>query len=253
MAYYRRTASEGDLYHVFARGTGRRIIFEDGVDRAEFVRRLEVLLQQTPGRLHAWCLMGNHFHLVANMRLEHLAKFMERLNGGYARYFNARHGRTGHLFEGRFGSEPIVSDSQLLAAVRYVHRNPIGPGLSKTCDYQWSSYREYIGMPRFTETGRVLEMSGGLTAFVGFHGRDGDDRFLDVSERRAERRRLTQDEALMRARGILGDLTFEALPGLPKDERDKCLWTLSRAGLSIRQMELVTGVGRGAIQRAIAR
>ena len=240
------------MYHVFARGTGRRVIFEDDADREEFVRRLGMLLQQARGDLHAWCLMGNHYHIVASMQIEQLSMFMKRLNGGYARFFNERHGRTGHLFEARYGSEPITSDAQLLLAVRYVHRNPVEAGLSATCDYPWSSYREYLGTPRFTETSFVLGMYDGETDFAKFHEQKGGEAFLDVSDQRSVARAVTQDEVLARAKSVLGENAFEALPGLPKSERDEHLRRLSQAGLSIRQMELATGVSRGIIQRAVS-
>ena len=241
------------MYHVFARGTGYRVIFEDDSDRCEFCRRLGMLIQNVPGSLIAWCLMGNHFHLIVNMRIDVLSRFMKRLNGGYARCFNERHGRVGHLFEGRFGSEAISSDSQLLAAVRYVHRNPIAPGLSKTCDYQWSSYGEYTGVPCIVQPGLILGMCGGVDSFIEFHAYDGKDRFLDTPDGAcAIRRRLSQDEAIAYAKSIIGEERFENLPGFPRGERDKYLQELSQAGLSIRQIELVTGVSRGVVHRAVS-
>ena len=238
--YSKRVRSEGDIYHVFGRGTGCRVIFEDDDDRQEFCRRMSVLLGETRGEIFAWCLMGNHFHLIAHMPIEELARFMKRLNGGYARFFNERHGRVGHLFEGRFGSEPLKSDSQLLCAVRYVHRNPIKPGLSETCDY------------RIASTDGVLEIMGGIDQFVSFHDLDNCDAFLDVRDGAApRRRRMTHDEAVALSKSLLGDEQFEGLPGLPKPQRDDCLRRLSDAGLPIRQIALVSGVGRGVVQRAV--
>ena len=77
MAYRRRGESEADLYHVFARGTGRRIIFEDDSDRAEYLRRMGAILPEIPGSLHAWCLMGNHVHFVVRMRMDALSMFVK--------------------------------------------------------------------------------------------------------------------------------------------------------------------------------
>jgi len=247
-----RERCEGDIYHVFARGTGRRIIFEDDADRAEFRRRLEKRLCDIDGDLYAWCLMGNHFHLVVRMEMEVLARFMRRLNGDYARWFNDRHGRSGHLLEARFGSEPVKDDRQLLAAVRYVHRNPIAPGLSQTCDYPWSSYGEYVNRVRIVDSYRVLSVTGGVDQFVSFHTCDGSEAFMDDIERGSSGKlRVTGDEAVAMAKYLLGEKLFESLPALPKPERDRCIRELSKAGLSIRQISLTTGVGRGTVQRAV--
>ena len=253
MPHYKRRASETDLYHVFARGTGFRMIFEDDEDRLEFLRRLKKSLESTSGSLYAWCIMGNHFHLIVKMSLDDLSAFMKRLNGGYARFFNERHGRVGHLFEGRYGSEPIKTESQLLSAVRYVHQNPIKPGLSKTCIYPWSSYREYTEIPHITTTELILDMCGGPIPFAEFHAVENDDRFLDTpDESNAERQlRLTRNEALALAKSLLGESKFEELPALPRPDRDESLRMLHQAGLSIRQIELVTGVGKGIVQRAV--
>lgn len=260
MAYRKRIESEADLYHVFARGTGRRLIFEDDEDRAEYRRRMEVVLRETSGSLCAWCLMGNHVHLVAHMGIDALAAFMKRLNGGYARFFNGRHGRSGHLFEARFGSEPITSEEQLMAAVRYVHRNPLKPGLSETCDYEWSSYGEYIGVPRLVDTDFVLDLFGGLRFFLAFHEHDGDDSFLDAPEFAGEAdvaaaapKRMTEEEAVSLAKSLLGEERFERIAGLPREQRDGCLVLLRDNGMSIRQIELVTGVNRNAVWTACKR
>ena len=256
MAYRRRGESEADLYHVFARGTGRRIIFEDDSDRAEYLRRMGAILPEIPGSLHAWCLMGNHVHFVVRMRMDALSMFVKRLNGGYARFFNGRHGRSGHLFESRFGSEPIKSEAQLMAAVRYVHRNPVKPGLSITCDYPWSSFREYTGLPFLTDTLPVLELFGGLAAFLEFHQADAEDGFMDDVAGSAGGgavpipRRMTDDEAVSVAKSLVGEAVFEGITALPRAQRDACLATLRDGGLSIRQIELVTGINRNSIWAA---
>lgn len=95
----------------------------------------------------------------------------------------------------------------------------------------------------FSETGCALEISGGLTAFVRFHEQAGSNVFLDTSKRHAVQCRPMQDEALVLAKGLLGDETFETPPSLPKDERNAHLQTLLRNGLSTRLMTLVTGIG----------
>ena len=253
MEYQRRKRGEGDVYHVFSRGTGKRIIFEDDIDRREYCMRLQRLLSRVDGDVFAWCLMDNHVHLLLHMHIETIAELMKRLHGGYAQFFNGRHGRSGHLFEGRYGSEPIDGDPYLMAAVRYIHRNPIEPNLSHTCDYPWSSYREYLGTPGFTETAFVLDVFGSLEAFVAFHRTEGSDSFLDTDSyaRTPQPYKPALGEAAEKAKLLIGADTFENLPGLPRQERNARIRELHKAGFSIRQIELITGIGRGTVWRAL--
>lgn len=256
MADSRREQSEADLYHVYARGTGRRLIFEDDADRIQYCHRMSRIIDETQGSLYAWCLMGNHIHLVANMQIEILSAFMKRLNGGYSRYFNERHGRSGHLFESRFGSEPIKSDEQLLTVVRYVHRNPLKANMTDSCDYRWSSYKEYLSVPDIADTAFILELFNGLEAFKRYHEFDVADHFLGERDEPSNvdypqvRKRLTADEAVALSKSLLGEDTLIGIAGLPKEERDKCLAILKDAGLSIRMIELVTGINRNTVWAA---
>ena len=255
---YERKRSEGDIYHVYSRGTGRRIIFEDDDDRLEYCRRLAKLLNESDGELYAWCLMGNHVHLLLHGDIKVIGKLMQVLTGGYARWFNVRHGRSGHLYEARYGSQPICSDAQLMQAVRYIHRNPIGPKISKTCDYAWSSYREYLGFPYMTSTDFVMAVFGGRNEFVTFHekedspnGSPGSDwKFIDDTGSELRKTRMENDEAIDYAKELVGAEQFEMLPSLPKPERDRILAVLRESGMSIRQIAIITGVGKNIVAAA---
>jgi putative transposase len=90
------------IYHVTARGVDRSLIFHDDDDRRLFLRLLAESVDRFAWRCHAFCLMGNHYHLVVETLRAHLSRGLQRLNGLYAQQFNIRHGRTGHLFGGRF-------------------------------------------------------------------------------------------------------------------------------------------------------
>ena len=242
-----RRQSEADVYHVFARGVGRQIIFEDDVDRRLFLKVLGEFLSGHEGDLLAWVLMSNHFHLLFQMPLKVLSDCMMTLQRTYARHFNARHDRVGHLFQGRFGSQPITSDEQLMSVVRYIHRNPIKAGLSKTCDYKWSSYRSYLKQnAAVTNVDFVTELFGDVARFVDFNEKPDDKRFsfLDIDESDGDSK--LQEKAI----AILGEDWRSQLSGDDREKRDMCLRRLKDAGLSIRQIERLTGIGRGIIVRA---
>lgn len=120
-----RIDAPGALHHIICRGIERRPIFKDDNDRANFVRRLSVLLPQTTTRCYAWALIPNHFHLLLKTGEVPVATVMRRLLTGYAISFNRRHRRHGHLFQNRYKSILCQEDTYLLELIRYIHLNPL--------------------------------------------------------------------------------------------------------------------------------
>ena len=141
-----RIEFNGALYHVTSRGDRREAIYEDDADRERF---LEVLGQVVPDFnwvVHAYCLMGNHYHLLVETPDANLAKGMRQLNGVYTQYSNRRHARTGHVFQGRYKAILVDRDSYLLELARYVVLNPVRARMVRSPDaWAWSSYRAMLG------------------------------------------------------------------------------------------------------------
>src|SRR4051812_47131806 len=122
-------------------------IYRDDGDRRTFLAILEDTIDRYGWKCYAYCLMGNHFHLVVGTPEPNVAAGMCRLNGGYARSFNKRHGRCGHLFERRYHAELVQTDGHLLELVRYVALNPVRAGLCGRADeWPWSSYGSLVGI-----------------------------------------------------------------------------------------------------------
>lgn len=244
-----RKQSASSIYHVMNRGEGRQIIFEDDADRAFFMRRLDDLVAETHGTLLAWCLLDNHFHLLVGASLDSLKRLMHRLQTGYAGYFNRVHRHDGALFGGRFRSEPVDTDECLMTVVRYIHENPTRAGLGDL-DYRWSSYREYCGDAVHVDSGLVLGVFGGIEQFRSFHAADHDDeRCLDVVG--LPRHGIVDEEARALADNLLGgEGTTASLGGKNRVDRDRGLATLKGAGLSVRQIQRLTGISLGTISRA---
>jgi putative transposase len=125
-----RLQEAGGFYHVTSRGALRAPIFVDDDDRSTFVCFLEKAVRRSTWRCHAYCLMPNHYHLLLETPQPTLSKGMHYLNLLYARTFNERHGRTGHLFEARFWSAPIDGGDEHFAGVcLYILHNPVRAGL----------------------------------------------------------------------------------------------------------------------------
>ena len=147
MARKPRVQFGGAFYHLTTRGNNRRPIFLDDRDREQFLGLFDTVLKSLAWRCHTFCLMGNHYHFVVETPEPNLAEGMFRLNGQYARIFNGRHGRGGHLFERRYSSVLIERESHLLEACRYVVLNPVRAGLCESADdWRWSSFRATAGL-----------------------------------------------------------------------------------------------------------
>jgi REP element-mobilizing transposase RayT len=187
-----RIERAGGWYHLTARGNERRPIYRDDQDRRHFCELLEAMVSQFNLVLHAFVLMDNHYHLLVELREANLSRAAQWLNLSYSVWFNRRHGRSGHLFQGRYKSVIVEAEQWALGLSRYVHLNPVRTGrlgLNKSQQqriragagdapdgevvrertaqlrrYRWSSYRAYIGLakvPGWLECRTVLKMGGG--------------------------------------------------------------------------------------------
>jgi putative transposase len=125
MARPLRVEFEHALYHAIARGNERSTIFRDDRDRQGLLAGLGRVVERYGWICHAYCLMGNHFHLLIETPNANLSIGMRQLNGVYAARFNRRHGRVGHLFEGRFKAYLVEKDAYALGVARYVVLNPV--------------------------------------------------------------------------------------------------------------------------------
>ncbi len=157
---------ENSFYHIYNRGVDKRIIFIQDLDYQMFLSYLKnylstLSLQQVrPVRkstlfleidLIAYCLMPNHFHLLIKQKsAKSIIKFMRCLTNAYTRYFNTRHKRIGHLFQGKYKASLITEDLYLLQLSRYIHRNPLElfrSDLHKILsEYPYSSYKDFLGL-----------------------------------------------------------------------------------------------------------
>lgn len=146
MARPLRLEFPGAVYHIMSRGDRRRDIFADDLDRLKFLDMLGKEVAQQRWRLYAYCLMGNHYHLLVETPEANLVAGMRRLNGVYAQSYNRRHGLVGHVLQGRYKSIIVDRNAYLLELARYLVLNPVRAGLvDHAQDWPWSSYRATAG------------------------------------------------------------------------------------------------------------
>lgn len=147
MARLPRIIYDNAFYHVMNRGGNFQSIFRKDKHRRRFLNLLDEAWQTFDLRVHAYCLMGNHYHLLLQVPESNLSQAMHHIGSSYTQGFNRLEKRDGPLFRGRYKAILIDSDTYLARLSRYIHRNPVEAQLvTKASQYPWSSYRAYLQM-----------------------------------------------------------------------------------------------------------
>ncbi len=216
MARPLRYEAAGAIYHVMARGDGGKDVFESDFDRQDALKRLEEVCGSFGWRVHAWVLMGNHFHLLLETPEPNLVKGMKWFMGVVSQAWNRRRKRRGHVFQGRYKAVVVNGEGSGMyfrIVADYIHLNParsgwVGGTTGKTLrSYRWSSFPMYLAKrcPDWMETGRVL---GAFELAEGRKGAESYGRYLEA--RAKDREGVLTDEALkeLRRGWYLGDEGF---------------------------------------------
>ena len=286
-----REKSPTGIYHVMQRGLDYQALFYDDEDRIAFLSRLIRYKETCHFLVYAYALMENHVHLLLSFDegdspdTSGISEAMKRLFLSYAWYFNKRYDRRGFLFQGRFASKPITSDSQLLATVRYIHNNPVEVGREMA---DWTSFSELTRTAgeKTVPTGRA-ELGCHASAYTLKGLRQGDLGAVDVPEALAalglsisgesqqERRQMlgkppaqedipgheggpgfagrvrpSDQEALDIILDILGSKSPLDVQLLDKKTRDSRLSEMKDMHLGIRQISRLTGITKNVVLRA---
>ena len=174
----------GGLHHVYGRGNNKALLFYDDVDREGYLWLLGQVVKQKAWRCLSYCLMDNHMHLLIETPQPNLGEGMQRLHGDFGRGFNRRHSRSGHVFQGRFGSTPVRDDEQLWTVAGYIAANPVEAGLCRSPEaWRWSSHACAVGVaaaPAWLDLARLDER------FEGWGG-DPRARYLEAVAQREAR------------------------------------------------------------------
>ena len=242
------------FYHVCARGTGKQLIFEGDDDRWEFLELMRECCRDAGVTVIAWCLMDNHVHLVLADYEDAMSAAMHRLLLTYARRFNKRTGRTGHLFQNRFDRRSLDTDWQMMEAIRSVHADPQEAGISLIERYPWSSFAEHLRMydgvakKNFSDPSTVLELFGSAEGFIDYSLKtpDGSDPVIhDMDETEWERRAFA-DKMAKRLGVPLNELKTVA-----PSRRDGIVFALHDGGYTVREIERYTGISKSTVSRIV--
>jgi putative transposase len=173
----------GATHHIFVRGVARSVIAVDEDDYRRTIRLLERTVSRYEVVCHAWCLMPNHSHLLLTSRKANISRAMQWFGSRTAQTFNHRHDRTGHLYQGRFGSRLVETDRYFLELTRYIALNPSRAGLCEVPEeWLWSSYAATAGAlppPKLLDTRALTEKLGSTSGYAEWVAADVDEKFLD--------------------------------------------------------------------------
>ena len=202
-----RLEAPGEFFHILARGNARAPLFFDDEDRKSFLEAIDEIVERFGLSCHAYCLMGNHYHLIAQPRDRGLSRAMRQLNGLYAQRFNRRRRRTGHVFEGRFKSLLVDRDAYLLELARYIVLNPVRARIVDRPEaWPWSSYRATAG---WTPPPRFLTTAFLLAAFDSNDERDARTGFAEfVARGMFDDAEDARWEPALRTGGVVGSEAF---------------------------------------------
>jgi putative transposase len=173
----------GAVHHLYVRGNNRSLIAVDDDDH----QRAFDLLGRAAARFelacHSWCFLPNHSHLLVTSKLGNLSRAMHWLGTSTAQAFNRRHQRTGHLYQGRFGSTLVKDDAHFAELARYLPLNPVRAGLCRSPgEWRWSSYAAIAGLrpaPWFLTPGEIIAMAGSVGGYAAWVASGVDEAILD--------------------------------------------------------------------------
>jgi REP element-mobilizing transposase RayT len=247
-----RIKSESGIYHIIMRGINRQTLFEDEEDCIKFIKVLERYKDICQYKLFAYCLMNNHLHLLLKEGKEPLETVMRRICGSYVFWYNKKYDRIGYLFQDRFKSEPVEGDEYFLIVLRYIIKNPIKAGITNRAkDYKWTNYYDYIEENKLTDTDFVLDIFNeasreyAVNEFIEYINKEDSDECMDIPDKR----QLTDKEAIKIIKECCRVDHGIDLQKLETEKRDLYIRRLKKLNLSIRQIERLTGISRGIIQK----
>ena len=244
-----RKKSESGIYHVMLRGINKQQIFIDRDDNVKFLQVLTDFKEISGYKILAYCLMGNHIHLLIKIGMEPIEQVFKRICGRYVYWYNVKYQRVGHLFQDRFRSEPVEDESYLFTVIRYIHQNPVKAGLCESIeDYEFSSFNEYTLKPFLVDSDFVFQMIS-REEFERYNKAGNTDKCLEIEEEKKVR--VTDEQAIMIIERYTGCKEASDFQRLDLKTKDEYIVRLSSHGLSIRQISRLTGTNKNWVEKCL--
>ena len=244
-----RIISNTGIYHVMLRGINRQQVFYDNEDYDCFLSKIKTYKEISHYQIYAYCLMGNHVHILMKAEAEPLETIFRRIGSSYVYWYNMKYQRTGHLFQDRYRSEAVEDDEYFLTVLRYILRNPVKAGMcSFPSEYEYSSFREYAGQEHgVTDTDFAIQLAG-REKLLWFINQENEDQCLELSEK--TKAGVTDSKALELIRNAFGKaFHYDAETG--EQDYMQLIPSIIADGVSIRQLSRLSGIPKSRIERAL--
>ena len=249
MSRQARALSKTGIYHVMLRGINQQQIFLEESDYKKFLSIVRECKEIKPFELNAYCLMGNHIHLLLKEKGEPVGQVIKLIASRFASWYNIKYQRIGHLFQDRFKSEVVETNEYFLTVLRYIHQNPVKACLCKSIDeYEYSSYKEYVDKEYIIDTEQVFNCIG-KEALIEFHQKEIYFNCLDVEE--SIRIRKSEEQAFDIFKKLTQCTSNTEFQNLEITKKQKCIRKMYFSGLSIRQITRITGETKGMVEKWI--
>lgn len=249
-----RNFSNSKVYHIILKGIDGQTIFYDDQDRKFFLKQISITKKEFNYIIYAYCLMVNHVHLVIKSEDAFLASLMKSLQVRYVSYFNKKYKRTGPLMQNRFKSKNVENIEYFLEVCRYVHRNLENAGIMYTQDYQWSSYKEYIGKEKIIDKCVLLHyFNNDIEELKKYTLKNEDIDGIGTLVEYEMVDKLVDDQLI---HYIMNKFKIENIQDIPsffknKKELEKVLKEISNIeGVNITQVARITRLGRRTIEKS---
>ncbi len=215
-----RCVSSTNVYHVVLKSVNSQVIFEETSDRRFFLHVLKKCKENSNCKILAFTLMDNHVHLlIKTSEEESISTVVQRITNSFVPWYNEKYSREGHLFQGRFFSEPVENERYLLNAFRYILQNPVRAGMTRYVEqYEWSSSASYLGQKDgLTDTDELQDYLSEINDMKAYlNERITADEFRD----NVRCCRIKDKEALRIMEGVSGCRSTSEFQALTKEKRN---------------------------------
>lgn len=248
-----RIFSPTGIYHIVLRSINQHIIFEEDADYQKMIYILSDCKRTFDIDIYAYCLMDNHIHLLIHSSEDHLASFFQSLGSRFVRWYNTKYYRSGHLFQDRYYSIPVLQKQQYLSTLTYIHNNPVKAALCRyPSEYRWSSYNAFYGQKNpLVDTSFSYDVAGSKDSLLHYFSVNSSI-FDEAQVKPAfekNRQFIPDNDALLIFKEITGLSSSSEVITLPKSLRNKHIGMLLEKGLTQKQVARLMDISISTVKR----
>lgn len=250
-----RIKSSTQIYHVVIKGINSQLLFEENYDYQRYLDILNLYKSKFSLKIFAYTLMSNHVHILLYIPNNNIDNVFRSINTSYAIWFNMKYKRTGPLQQDRYYSEPVLNNKQFLLTLRYIHLNPYNANIEKAVgqSYIWSSFNDYVNnISTLVDTSFLMNLINNQKNLMILHQPNSKYDAIEYLDIHNVRKRLPDDVAQQLIVKHCNCYTATEFQALEISKRNAYISLLHKKGISIRQLNRLTGIPKGIIERSIA-